>query len=92
MNRPFKPLLLPVLMIVGLIRVAFAYIGPGTGLSAIGAFLAVIASVAVSIFGFFWYPIKRLLGKNKKNKNLNQSWMKNNSGVFRWVNYYIGFH
>ena len=44
-----------------------AYIGPGTGLSAIGAVLAVVAGIAVAIFGFFWYPIKRLLGKNKKS-------------------------
>jgi hypothetical protein len=44
-----------------------AYIGPGTGLSAIGAVLAVVAGIAVAIFGFFWYPIKRLLGKDKKS-------------------------
>lgn len=45
-----------------------AYIGPGTGLSVIGAVLAVGASIAVAIFGFFWYPIKRLLGKNKESQ------------------------
>ena len=45
-----------------------AYIGPGTGLSAIGAVLAVLAGIAVAIFGFFWYPIKRLLGKGKKSQ------------------------
>jgi len=45
-----------------------AYIGPGTGLSAIGAILAVVAGIAVAIFGFFWYPIKRLLGKGKETQ------------------------
>ena len=45
-----------------------AYIGPGTGLSAIGAVLAVVAGLAVAIFGFFWYPIKRLLGKGKEDQ------------------------
>ena len=45
-----------------------AYIGPGTGLSAIGAFLAVAAGITVAIIGFFWYPIKRLLGKGKKTQ------------------------
>lgn len=44
---------------------AFAYIGPGAGLSAIGSFLALLAAVAVTIVGFVWYPIKRLLKKNK---------------------------
>lgn len=45
---------------------AMAYIGPGTGLSAIGAFLAVVAGIIVAIFGFLWYPIKRLIRKRKK--------------------------
>lgn len=44
-----------------------AYIGPGTGLSVIGAVLAVAAGIAVAIFGFFWYPIKRLFGKDQKS-------------------------
>lgn len=44
---------------------AFAYVGPGTGLSAIGAFLALIVGVFVTVMGFLWYPIKRLLGKKK---------------------------
>ncbi len=48
---------------------AFAYIGPGAGLSAIGAFLAVVAGIIVAIFGFLWYPIKRLLRKKKRKHN-----------------------
>lgn len=46
--------------------VASAYIGPGAGLSAIGAFLAIVAGVFVAIFGFLWYPIKRLVKKMRK--------------------------
>ena len=38
-----------------------AYVGPGAGLSAIGAFLALVAGVFVAIVGFIWYPIKRLI-------------------------------
>ena len=38
-----------------------AYVGPGAGLSAIGAFLAMVAAVFVAIAGFIWYPIKRLI-------------------------------
>jgi len=48
---------------------AFAYVGPGAGLSAIGAFLAVVAAVIVAIFGFIWYPIKRFLRRAKKKVN-----------------------
>jgi hypothetical protein len=39
---------------------AAAYIGPGLGLGAIGAFLGVVGSVFLAILGLFWYPIKRL--------------------------------
>lgn len=41
----------------------FSYIGPGTGLSAIGAFIACLVGIVVTVLGFLWYPIKRLLGK-----------------------------
>jgi hypothetical protein len=44
---------------------AFAYLGPGAGLSAIGAFLALIVGVIVAFFGFIWYPVKRFLRKGK---------------------------
>ncbi len=41
--------------------IAFAYVGPGAGLSAIGTVLALIGAVLLGIVGFIWYPIKRLL-------------------------------
>jgi len=44
---------------------AHAYIGPGAGISAIGAALALIAAVFFAIVGFVWYPVKRLLRKRK---------------------------
>jgi hypothetical protein len=44
---------------------AFAYVGPGAGLSAIGAFLALVVGVILAFFGFIWYPVKRLLRKGK---------------------------
>lgn len=44
---------------------AVAYVGPGSGLSAIGAFLALLAGIVVALFGFIWYPVKRLLRKRK---------------------------
>ena len=40
---------------------AFAYIGPGAGLSAIGSLLALLAAMVVAIFGFVWYPVKRFI-------------------------------
>jgi hypothetical protein len=44
---------------------AMAYIGPGAGLSAIGTVIALIGAVILGIVGFLWYPIKRILNRNK---------------------------
>jgi predicted membrane metal-binding protein len=44
---------------------AVAYVGPGAGLSALGSLFALLAAVVVAIFGFLWYPIKRLFGKRR---------------------------
>ena len=38
-----------------------AYVGPGSGLTIIGAALAFVGTVLLMIVGFIWYPIKRLL-------------------------------
>ena len=60
--HPLKTSCLLALILTGLFSTpALAYVGPGTGLSAIGALLAVVAGVIVAIFGFVWYPIKRLI-------------------------------
>ena len=44
---------------------AFAYLGPGAGLSAIGAFVALILGVILAFVGFIWYPVKRLMRTGK---------------------------
>ena len=44
---------------------ALAYVGPGAGLSAIDTVLALIGAVLLAIIGFIWYPVKRLLNRNK---------------------------
>ena len=64
-----KPIVFFILLSCFFPQLAMAYVGPGAGLSAIGAFLAVVAGVIVAIFGFVWYPIRRLIRKWKKSKN-----------------------
>lgn len=44
---------------------AAAYIGPGAGLGAIGAIVALFGAIVLLIVGFVWYPVKRLLGRSK---------------------------
>lgn len=63
-NDPLIPLLF-VLMIL-LPRSAEAYIGPGAGISAIGTLVALMAAVALAVVGFIWYPLKRLVRRNRK--------------------------
>lgn len=48
------------------IPLELAYIGPGSGLAAIGALLAVVAGLFAAVFGFLWYPIKRVLRRRDK--------------------------
>ena len=62
---PAKAIVLVISLLCLLPRTAMAYIGPGAGLSAIGAFIALVAGIILAIFGFLWYPIKRLLRKKK---------------------------
>ncbi len=45
-------------------NIAWAYVGPGAGLTAIGSLIALIFAVIVAIAGFVWYPMKRLMKGN----------------------------
>ena len=51
---------------------AFAYGGPGSIVSGVGAFFAVLAAIIASLFGFVWFPVKRLFrwmrGDARRNK------------------------
>ena len=42
------------------------YLGPGSGVSALGSLLALSAAVLVAVFGFVWFPLKRLLRLRKR--------------------------
>ncbi|WP_216635535.1 hypothetical protein [Croceicoccus bisphenolivorans] len=44
---------------------AFAYMGAGAGLSAIGSALSFIGVLLLMIVGFVWYPVKRLLRRKR---------------------------
>jgi hypothetical protein len=50
-------------------QVADAYVGPGSGITVIGAALAFVGGVFLTIVGFIWYPVKRLwrrIGSRRK--------------------------
>ncbi|HEX6141561.1 MAG TPA: hypothetical protein VFZ01_02490 [Geminicoccaceae bacterium] len=55
--------LLPAIVFAGALLAAspaFAYVGPGAGLTAIGSVIALVGAIGLAIVGFLWYPIKRL--------------------------------
>lgn len=56
-------LLLPLLLLAA--SPAQAYVGPGAGLGAIVATLAVVLAIVLLIAGFLWFPIKRALRKRR---------------------------
>lgn len=45
---------------------AHAYIGPGGGLSAIGALLALLLGLTIAFIGFVWYPLRRMRRRRRE--------------------------
>jgi len=52
--------------VFGTANLAHAYVGPGAGLTAIGAAVAFVVAMVLAVLGFIWYPIKRLLRRKKR--------------------------
>ena len=59
-----------VVGLLGIVPSALAYVGPGAGMYAIGVFFAIFAGIIVALFGFVWYPIKRLVRMFRKPRNM----------------------
>lgn len=60
MTKHTTPLLVGAILLLSMPAPAWAYIGPGSGLSAIGAAFALVATAFVAVVGFIWYPLKRV--------------------------------
>jgi len=51
---------------------SYAYVGPGMGGGILAATIGIIVAIFAAFFGLLWFPIKRLINKNKKkNENKN---------------------
>lgn len=48
---------------------AHAYVGPGLGLGALGAFFGILFAVVLAVIGVLWYPVKRLFIKWRGGNN-----------------------
>ncbi len=54
------PWLLALALLVVAPTPAAGYVGPGAALAMIGAALAFLAAIFMTIGGFVWYPLKRI--------------------------------
>lgn len=68
----FRYFMIIIFPIIGMKKIIFGYIGPGMGLSTIGAFIAVFAGLITTIFGLVWYPIKKFLSRKKEDQEPDQ--------------------
>jgi preprotein translocase subunit SecF len=59
-------LVLPFCFIILFPVYVYAYVGPGLGAGTIGVILGILGSLFIALFAIIWYPLKRLLKKNKK--------------------------
>jgi uncharacterized membrane protein len=46
----------------------FAYVGPGAGITMLGALWAVILAVLMAVGGILFWPIRSILRKMRKNR------------------------
>ena len=63
-----KVLIVLIMSVLFVPMAAHAYVGPGLGAGTIGVILGIIGSIFIAIFAIVWYPLKRLLKKNKQKK------------------------
>ena len=60
------------LLLISVPNISYAYLGMGPILPMLGSALVFIFLIVIGIFGIFFYPIKKLLEKRKKN-NINDN-------------------
>ena len=60
-----------VLLVIGLVALcspAFAYIGPGAGISVVGSLLSILATIFVAIGAIVFWPLRKLLKRRKARR------------------------
>jgi hypothetical protein len=64
-GRHYGTFVLALVLALAMVTPAYAYVGPGAGLTVIGTLLAIFSAVGLAILGFIWYPVKRLLVRRR---------------------------
>jgi membrane protein implicated in regulation of membrane protease activity len=61
-------------------NMVLAYGGPGSVISGIGALLAAVVALLASLFGFIWFPLKRLYRSVTEEDDPNDEVVTNQTG------------
>lgn len=62
-----------IIFLLGLPLTLYAYVGPGAGISFLGAFWAVISAILLAIGGFLIWPIRAMLNRRKFKKQSSEA-------------------
>lgn len=76
MNHYIKYSLLTILLIPS---INLAYVGPGAGISFLGALWAVLVAIFLAVGGFLAWPIRSMIRKRKLKNQESTSDSNNNS-------------
>jgi hypothetical protein len=55
-------------LLLAIPQVAWAYIGPGVGITMIGSLFALLAAIMLALTALVWYPLKRLRAKARAKR------------------------
>jgi sorbitol-specific phosphotransferase system component IIC len=64
--------LVALLAAVAIPASAFAYVGPGAGLTMLGALLGVLAAIVLAITGVLLWPIRAMLARRRQARKAEQ--------------------
>ena len=56
-------------LLLAIPKVAWAYIGPGAGITVIGTVFALLGAIVLAITGLAWYPVKRLRARARAKRS-----------------------
>lgn len=64
-----KKIFIFIILITFSPKFAMAYLGPGTAFGVILGSIGVLVAIIVFLFGIVWFPLRRLLKRNKIKEN-----------------------
>ena len=72
---------LPVrVLLVLLSSTAFAYVGPGAGISVLGSLLSILATIVVAIGAIIFWPVRKYMKRRKARLGSEDSNKADNTG------------